>query len=207
MGIPPELLPKVFDPFFTTKEVGKGTGLGLATVFGIIKQHAGAIAVTSEVGRGSTFSLLLPSARETRFVVDETVPMFPAPAPGAAAGTVLVVEDEDAVRSLIQTVLEAEGYRVRALGSGLEALAWIEHTTDVFDLVLTDMAMPGGVSGRDLAARLQAARPGTRVLYASGFMDDALARELRLQAGVNFLQKPFTPDSLLACVRACLDAR
>ena len=204
MGIPPELLPKVFDPFFTTKEVGKGTGLGLATVFGIVKQHAGAIAVTSEIGRGTTFSLLLPAARDTVHHVEE-----PAVAPELERGTesVVVVEDEPAVRSLIKDVLEANGYRVRLLGSGVEALAWIARTTETFDLLLTDMSMPGGVSGRDLAAHVQAVRPAVRVLYTSGFMDDAVAREARMQTGVTFLQKPFTPVTLLACVRACLDAR
>ncbi len=203
-GIPPELLPKVFDPFFTTKEVGKGTGLGLATVFGIVKQHAGAIAVTSEVGRGTTFSLLLPAARETRLISEDALPVFAVTEPEPAAASVLVVEDEDDVRVLITTILESEGYRVRALESGAEALAWLAATTESFDLLLTDMAMPGGVTGRQLAAKMVLARPGVRVLYASGFIDDAMAHEERLEAGVNFLQKPFTPATLLACVRACL---
>jgi len=197
-GIPPELLPKVFDPFFTTKEVGKGTGLGLATVFGIVKQHAGAIAVTSEVGRGTTFGLLLPAARDTRFFAAPVAPSEPRPV------TVLVVEDEEAVRRLVTNVLEDEGYRVRAMASGAEALAWVERSTEAFELLVTDMAMPGGVSGRDLAIRIVRARPGVRVLYASGFIDDAVARDARLEAGVTFLQKPFTPGTLLACVRACL---
>jgi two-component system, cell cycle sensor histidine kinase and response regulator CckA len=205
MGIPPELLPKVFDPFFTTKEVGKGTGLGLATVFGIVKQHAGAIAVTSEIGRGTTFSLLLPAARETVHYVEQPVEIAAAE-PERGTESVVVVEDEPAVRSLMKDILEANGYRVRALGSGVEALAWIERSTETFDLLLTDMAMPGGVSGRDLAAHVQSVRPAVRVLYASGFMDDAVIREARLEAGVSFLQKPFTPVTLLACVRACLDA-
>jgi signal transduction histidine kinase len=202
-GIAPENLARVFDPFFTTKEPGSGTGLGLATVFGIVKQHAGAIAVTSEVGRGTTFSILIPTARETRYA--DHVPGEPKPvAPRGGSESILVVEDEAPVRELVEQVLATSGYRVHVMPTGAAAIAALA-TMPPIDLLLTDMVMPGGVSGRELADRVRAAIPSIKVVYTSGYANAVGGDGLALVAGVNYLPKPFTPVALLACVRACLD--
>jgi CheY-like chemotaxis protein len=202
-GIAPENLAHIFEPFFTTKEPGKGTGLGLATVFGIVKQHAGTLRVVSEIGRGTTFEVLLP-------VADEGGPVESAGSaacrPRGGTESILLVEDEGPVRRLIERVLAMHGYRVRVVTTGAEALKqWNDRPVPV-DLVVTDIIMPGGVSGRDLAERLRAQRPGLRVIYMSGYTGDVAGRDLRLHEGVNFLQKPFGPTALLDCVRASLDA-
>ena len=201
-GIAPENLKHIFDPFFTTKEVGKGTGLGLATVFGIVKQHEGAVAVTSELGAGTTFSVILPAARETArmpppdaIVLDE---------PEGRGESILVVEDEEPVRRLIKQVLEMHGYRVQVVSSGAEALT---VDTDDIDLVLTDIVMPGGVSGGELSKRLSTIKPTLRFVFMSGYAGESAGSGLELRVGENFLAKPFSPAPLLACLRACLDAK
>ncbi|MCX5744975.1 MAG: response regulator [Proteobacteria bacterium] len=197
-GIAPEHLPRLFEPFFTTKEPGKGTGLGLATAFGIVKQHGGAIAVASEPGRGTTFAIYLPwvagRAAEPPAPVASVVTQ-----PTGGAETILLVEDEEPVRRLVQYVLEANGYRVEPARSGAEALAMIA-TGIQFELVLTDMVMPGGVSGRDLAEQLRTTRPDAKIIFMSGYTG-----ELELSAGAKFLQKPFSPALLLTCIRDLLD--
>ena len=191
----------LFEPFFTTKEVGKGTGLGLATVYGIVKQSDGYISVHSEPGRGASFKIYLP-----RLATPRTTPAASMKG-GAARGTetILVVEDEPAVLSLSQRALEAHGYVVLAASDATTALRLVERHGGTIHLLLTDVVMPG-MSGRDLADKLAARRPGSRVLYMSGYPGDAVVQERELKPGSAFLQKPFSPDGLARKVRAVLDA-
>jgi PAS domain S-box-containing protein len=191
----------LFEPFFTTKEVGKGTGLGLATVYGIVKQSGGYISVYSEPGRGSSFKIYLPRI---------ATPVDAAPGPqkgGPARGseTLLVVEDEPAVLALSRRALEAQGYVVLAASDAAAALRVVERHGGTIHLLLTDVVMPG-LSGRELADRLTVQRPGIRVLYMSGYPGDAVVQHGTLPSGSAFLQKPFSPDGLARKVRDVLDA-
>jgi two-component system, cell cycle sensor histidine kinase and response regulator CckA len=195
----------LFEPFFTTKEVGKGTGLGLATVYGIVKQSGGYIWVYSEPGRGTTVKVYLPRVP----VVAEAPSAAPAPAPTprevrGGHETVLLVEDAAPVRALARRSLEAHGYRVIDAFDGPSALELSARHRAPIDLLVTDVVMPG-MSGRELAERLAPVRPGMKVLYTSGYTDDAMVRQGVLNAGVAFLQKPFVPDSLARKVREVLD--
>ena len=193
---------RIFEPFFTTKEVGKGTGLGLATVYGIVQQSGGAIQVDSEPGRGATFRIYLPRIQAVAVPDGET-----AAATRAASGreTVLVVEDEQAVRSLEAEVLSGHGYRVLVAGDAQAALALEERCDEPIALLVTDVVMPGR-SGRELAQEFMRRRPGTRVLYVSGYANDAFVGGSLLEAGTWFLQKPFSPEGLAQKVRDVLDA-
>jgi signal transduction histidine kinase/ActR/RegA family two-component response regulator len=201
VGIPREIQAHIFEPFFTTKEQGKGTGLGLATVYGIVKQSGGYIEVDSEPGRGTTFRIYLPR-------VDTTVPAVDrATRPAAAAGgteTILLVEDEEGVRELARDILRSSGYTVLEARNGSEALLICERHQGPLDLLLTDVVMPR-MSGRELAERLAPLRPDVSVLYMSGYTDDAVIRHGVLGAGTAFLQKPFTPVALIQRVRETLD--
>jgi PAS domain S-box-containing protein len=201
-GIPAEIVPRIFEPFFTTKEVGKGTGLGLATVYGIVRQHGGAVDVDSEVGRGTRFRVLLPAVEGPAAAADRTAPVAEL---RGGDETVLVVEDEAVVRALVRLVLEQKGYRVIEAVSGATAVALWEQGLS-FDLLLTDMIMPGGVSGQELAQLILARRPDLPVIYTSGYSGDAVAQGFLLTEGKDFLQKPFGPIKLLTTVRAALDA-
>jgi PAS domain S-box-containing protein len=202
-GIAPEHLACIFEPFFTTKEPGKGTGLGLATVLGIIKQHGGWIEVESQVGRGTTFEGYLPAL--SRPAAAEAAARAVARPPGGTE-TILLVEDDETVRLMTRAVLERHGYQVIEAPDGLAVLeCWEQHRTKVA-LLLTDMVMPRGISGRELARRLQADRTDLKVLYMTGYSAELAGRELIPQPGQNFLQKPFQADVLLAAVRRCLDA-
>jgi len=202
-GIPPDVLPRIFEPFFTTKEIGKGTGLGLATVYGIVEQHRGWITVTSELGKGTTFRIHLPAAAATAGQAAATAPRKP---PGGSE-TILVAEDEPAVRLLVGNLLQRCGYKVLTAESGRAALkVWEEHHADI-DLLLTDMVMPDGLTGRELAQKLKAQRPDLKVIFTSGYSAETVGKGSSLVGGLNFLQKPYRPNELAQSVRNCLDQR
>jgi two-component system cell cycle sensor histidine kinase/response regulator CckA len=201
-GIRPADLPRIFEPFFTTKEVGKGTGLGLATVFAIVEQHHGWIEVDSTLGRGTTFRVLLP-ARE-----GVTLPTARVPAPEVIRGgneTVLLVEDEAAVRMVTRSALERYGYRVLEADSGQRALEVWDAETKAVDLLLTDLIMPGGITGQQLAEQLLARSPGLKIIYISGYSPDVSTRVLGVDLGHTLLQKPISTGALATGVRRCLD--
>jgi len=201
-GMSEETQAHMFEPFFTTKEKGKGTGLGLATVYGIIKQSGGFIWVYSEVGHGTTFKIYLPRVGESADLVKG-----PAPARARAAGgseTVLLAEDEAPVRAVARQVLERHGYTVLEAPSAEAALDIAARYSGAIHLLLTDVIMPG-LSGRELATRLADLRPEARVIFMSGYTDDAVTRHGVLEPGLAYLQKPFTPDALGQKVREVLD--
>jgi CheY-like chemotaxis protein len=193
---------RIFEPFFTTKEPGKGTGLGLSMVHGVVRQHGGAIQVRSVMGGGTTFEIYLPQV---------TSPVEPARIAETTAGretpgreTILLAEDEDDVRALTREVLERQGYRVLEASDGLQALQRYEAEGDRIDLVLSDVVMPR-MSGRELVDRVRAIRPDTRVLYMSGYTEDAIVRHGVRDASTVLLGKPFAPADLLAKIREVLD--
>jgi signal transduction histidine kinase/ActR/RegA family two-component response regulator len=196
---------RIFEPFFTTKEVGKGTGLGLATVYGIVKQHGGWVEVSSEVGLGTTFQVFLPATSEQ--------PSMPKTAETPAAEvlggkeTILVVEDEPVLRDMARLILEDCGYQVLDAATGSEALRVWDHHQGPIDLLLTDMVMPDGMSGMDLAQRLRAARPQLKIIFASGYSMEELDTGFIHAGNALFLQKPYTHLTLPKAVRDSLDAR
>jgi signal transduction histidine kinase/CheY-like chemotaxis protein len=216
-GIPPEILPKIFEPFFTTKDVDKGTGLGLATVFGIIQQHKGWINVYSEVGHGTTLRVYLPRLARIpnqKFVVPTTEPTR------GGNETILLVEDEPRLRASVINVLSRLGYHVLEASDGASALeVWKKHLNEIrlaqtvwnqqrdeIHLLLTDMVMPGGMTGSDLAERLLKENPKLKVIYVSGYSAEVAGKDFPLEEGVNFLTKPFQTLKLAQTVRNCLDA-
>jgi two-component system, cell cycle sensor histidine kinase and response regulator CckA len=203
-GIAPEHLPHIFEPFFTTKEVGKGTGLGLATVYGIVKQHGGGITVESQLEKGTTFRIYLPVAPPSVRAPRSLAPDAKLP---AGKETLLVVEDESAVRMLVVSLLQRCGYRVLEAESGMAALELWKKSGDAVDLLLTDMIMPGGMTGRELAEKLRAEKPGLKVIYTSGYSPDILEKAPLPVEGCNFLQKPYQPLKLAQTVRNCLDGK
>ena len=194
-GIDETVRRRLFEPFFTTKEVGKGTGLGLATVYGVVQQNRGAITVDSQVGKGSTFRVYLP-ARKAPVPAGE--PASPNPL-GGSQETILVVEDQVNVRKLIVQILQAHGYRVLEAANGYQALDEAARHPEVLHLMITDVVMPG-MPGPELARRLASVHPGTRVLFTSGYSETRNA----LESSVPFIAKPFTPASLLGKVREVL---
>jgi len=199
-GIPMEIREHIFEPFFSTKERGKGTGLGLSTVYGIVKQSNGHISVHSEVGKGTTFKIYLPR-------VDGEAQVSSSVSPAASLqgdDTVLVVEDESSVQGVIERVLSGNGYRVLMACDGSEALRVSGEHKGPIDLLITDLVMPG-MGGQEVASRLETARPGLRVLFMSGYTENAISHHGVLDAGVAFLQKPFQAEVLLRKVREVLD--
>jgi CheY-like chemotaxis protein len=200
-GMDTETMQRIFEPFFTTKEEGKGTGLGLATVFGIVKQSGGDIRVRSDAGAGSTFTITLPTA---------AAPALPSEAPAkVAAGprgseTILLVEDEDVVRHLEREVLVSSGYTVLEAPGPFEALELAARHEGVIHLLLTDLVMPG-MNGQELARRLAAEHPNMRMIFASGYSDDAFIRRGLSDLDGSFLAKPLTPLSITQKVRDVLD--
>jgi two-component system cell cycle sensor histidine kinase/response regulator CckA len=199
-GMNPETLCQVFEPFFTTKEVGKGTGLGLSTVHGIVKQSGGYVSVDSEVGRGTTFKIYLPQ-------VDDEVVEVETRAPTAllkGKETVLLVEDDNQVRSIAATALEISGYDVLLAAHGDEALLLCERTNKKIDLLLTDIVMPR-MSGQELSTRLLKMRPGMGVLYMSGYSENAITHHGVMEKGTEFIEKPFSLEALTRKVRRVLD--
>jgi CheY-like chemotaxis protein len=199
---------RAFEPFFTTKPRGKGTGLGLSTAYGIARQHRGTIFVESAVGEGTRMRVLLPLARDVPHLVTSALPLpdvllNPAVAVEEGARTLLVVEDEGAVRELVRAALTRGGYRVLAARDGEEALTRAAAYEGRIDLLLTDVVMPG-LNGRELALRFRQARPDARVIFMSGFASDVIAEDGGLSGDSELLMKPFTPDELLSRVQAAL---
>jgi nitrogen-specific signal transduction histidine kinase/ActR/RegA family two-component response regulator len=193
----------IFEPFFTTKDIGKGTGMGLATVYGIVKQHDGWIEVKSEAGKGSTFEIYLPVSTGNHQVERLDVTLYSGPA--GAGRTVLVVEDDPGVRFLVKDILLQNEYQVIEAEDGKEALEIAEKGIDDVALLLTDMVMPKGVSGRELAQRLLKKRPELKVIYTSGYSPDLFDPSLVLIEGVNYLPKPYNSDALAGILRGALD--
>jgi PAS domain S-box-containing protein len=201
-GIAPEHLHHIFEPFYTTKGAGKGTGLGLATVFGIVEQHHGWIEVATELGRGTAFRVFLPALNAS---LAESAALTASHALPTGRETILLVEDDPVVRRLASLALDRCGYRVIEAESASAALQRWQTLSEPVDLLLTDLIMPGGMSGRDLALELSTRQPGLRVLYTSGYSTEIVQRQLRLDPGCNFLQKPYPVSDLATTVRRCLD--
>ena len=200
IGIPEDSLDRVFEPFFTTKEKGRGTGLGLSMVYGFIKQSRGHIRIYSEIGEGTTIRLYLPRASRTA-----TAPRPPEPRTGVGRGeAVLVVEDEPSVREFAESILSQYGYRVTSAACGRDALELLEQGL-ACDLLFTDVVMPGGMNGRELAAAAADLRPDLKVLYTSGYTENAIVHQGRLDHGVQLLSKPYRRDELARRVRQVLD--
>jgi nitrogen-specific signal transduction histidine kinase/ActR/RegA family two-component response regulator len=202
-GIPAENLRRIFEPFFTTKEVGKGTGLGLATVYGIVKQHQGWVEVESELGKGTVFKVFLPCSEEATApdeaqAIEETV--------RGGTETILVVEDEAPVRELVCSLLAARGYNILQAETGVQALELWQNCKAQVDLLLTDLVMPNNLNGRELAEMLRAERPRLKVIFTSGYSADVVGKDFVLRGGLHYLQKPYHPQKLAAAVRDCLDA-
>ncbi len=201
MGMSPEVRARLFEPFFTTKEAGAGTGLGLATVFGVVKQSGGSIYVYSEEGAGTTFKIYLPAAQAE---MTPAAPAAPEPAVARGTETIMVVEDDESVRELVRLILEGNGYRVHAVGDPADAARVCSEVPAGVDLLLTDVMMPQ-LSGRELAERMAEANPGLRVLFMSGYSDEAVYRHGVLSPDAAFIEKPFTERSLTGKVREVLD--
>jgi two-component system cell cycle sensor histidine kinase/response regulator CckA len=202
-GMDTQILSRIFEPFFTTKPAGKGTGLGLSTVFGIVRAHRGWLVVESEPKQGTTFRLYFPAsqqvAEKTELVVDHAL--------RSGHETVLVAEDEDALREMVVNTLRIQGYTVLEAASGLQALEVWERAERPIDLLLTDMVMPGGLMGSELAERLLDQSPRLKVIYTSGYSPGMAGSDASLLKGRNFLPKPYSIGKLTQFVRECLDAQ
>jgi CheY-like chemotaxis protein len=200
-GMAPDILARIFEPFFTTKEKGRGTGLGLSMVYGVVKQSGGDITVQSEPGKGSTFRILLPVS------TDEPRSKRPRPkAKTAPRGieTILLVEDEESVRHIASKILKAKGYEILSAENGEKALEVLRAHTGAIHLLLSDIVMPG-MNGKQLALEAGKLRPGLRTLFISGYTNEVVSKHGVLESGTDLLLKPFTPESLASKVREILD--
>jgi len=203
-GMDRETLIRVFEPFFTTKEVGKGTGLGLSMVYGFVKQSGGHVKVYSEIDQGTTVRIYLP--RLMGETIEEIVADAPQkPPPGSRSETILVVEDDDDVRMYSVEILRELGYRVLEAHDSASALRLLERQDGRVDLLFSDIVLPGGVNGEQLAERARAIRPELKVLFTTGYARNAIMRDGRLEAGVELITKPFTYAALASRIRAILD--
>jgi len=202
IGMDGQTMARLFEPFFTTKELGKGSGLGLSTAYGIVKQSGGSIVVRSEVGKGTTFNVYLP--RDLSAPAAPTAKPRPTPRRAKGNETILVVEDEEALRQLVRRLLETAGYAVLSAADGEQALITCERHAGKIDLLLTDVVMPR-MSGRLLANRLAKTRPALKILYMSGYTDDAIVHHGVLDAGTHFIAKPFSEADLTRKIRTVLD--
>jgi CheY-like chemotaxis protein len=201
VGMGPEVLAHLFEPFFTTKAIGQGTGLGLATVYGIVKQSAGYIAVESSPGQGTSFRIHFPCAR-----AEATEPVCEVAPPQSVSGTetILIVEDQEEVRAVVRSALQGHGYTVVEAPDGPSVLSLLPELPQKVDLLLTDVVMPQ-MSGRELTERIRQINGNLRVLYMSGYPNDAIVRHGVLAADIDLLPKPFAVAQLLARVREVLD--
>jgi len=202
IGMDSATMGRIFEPFFTTKDIGKGTGLGLATVYGIVKQHEGWLEVNSEPGKGSTFDMFLPASDKVPPIAEEEAAA--APVVGGSE-TILIVEDEPVLRSMARDILEECGYRILEASSGREALDVWNQRADEIDLLLTDMVMPDGISGADLVERLLAGRTRLKVVFTSGYTANEVNQKMLAKTHASFLAKPYTHIELARTVRECLD--
>jgi len=203
-GIPSDILPQIFEPFFTTKPVGKGTGLGLATVFGIVHQHQGWINVYSAVGQGTTFRIYLRD--RLGMACSESRHRRSRPC-AAATKPFLLAEDDPALRVALRKTLAQLGYAVLEAPTGSQALAVWQENPDEIDLLLTDLVMPDGLNGKDLAQRLLQENSKLKVVYMSGYSAEVVGKDFPLSEDVNFLTKPFPAQKLAHTIRNCLDTR
>jgi two-component system, cell cycle sensor histidine kinase and response regulator CckA len=202
-GIAPEHLPHIFEPFYTTKDIGKGTGLGLATVYGIVHQHHGWITVDSEPKRGTVFQIFLPATTQAPDAVADVTYTLPN---RVGRETILLVEDEPALRNLVKNILERSGYHVLEAESAYAALEiWTDQHANI-DLLLTDMVMPDGMNGKELGQRLKFEKPQLRIIYSSGYSPDVVGEGFLENEGQHFLQKPYHPRKLVDMVRLALDS-
>jgi two-component system, cell cycle sensor histidine kinase and response regulator CckA len=204
-GMSPDVMEKIFEPFFSTKDVGKGTGLGLSTVYGIVKQTGGFIFVESEVGKGTTFRILLPRHVQQASEVAAEKEAAGARAPSDLTGSagILLVEDEESVRAFAARALAARGYQVYEAGSGTEALEIMDKTASAIDLVVSDVVMPG-MDGPTLLVELRKRRPGVKMIFISGYAEDAFAKHLPEDESFQFLPKPFSLKELATTVKQTL---
>ena len=201
MGVRRNTRPRVLEPFFTTKGQGKGTGLGLATVYGIVKQSGGYISAESRPGEGSAFLIYLP--RSEALALDRA-PALPATHVRGKGETILLVEDEETVRHFLRTALSEGGYDLLEADDGEEAIALLRRDGRPIHLLITDVIMPK-MGGKELSDRLAADRPEMKVLFVSGYVDNEILREQRFERGEAYLQKPFGPETLLRTVRKMLE--
>jgi CheY-like chemotaxis protein len=200
-GIPPEVQPRIFEPFFTTKEQGKGTGMGLSMVYGIVKNHGGSICVSSEPGSGTRFEILWPAVDRPRLVVEDAGSSVRT----RAGNTVLLVDDEELVRSVAATMLETLGYRVVTAQDGVEAIERFRQLGDEIDLVMLDMAMPR-LGGRDCFRELKKIRPDVRAILSTGYSLDEATQSVLDEGMAGFAQKPYVLNQLAGVLAKAMES-